>query len=937
MTIVGRSLIDHPALGTAGGSALHAAIETIYTNLGNDLSGRYFDESSVANSAVTTFTHNFGVQFADLKVLLYTGSHPNLTRVSDPVASGWTIAANGGNLKTQIDVTAPASGGPHTFALMVTHGRGAEKLKDLDDVDFAVAPVDGQLFTFDSGTTKWEPSYLRYTAEAAAIASNTITPTTGTTMQRITSGTGDIQMIAGPTAGKVYVLVNETGSDRTLKNDTGATAANRVYTGSGADLTLKNQASITLIYNSGLSRWIVAGGAGGFAFVNQDLDDAIALDRIAGAALFAPDILKALIDDGTILRPIEGRRNYCKQPSFFESAASSSALGWYAEDGTAANEAIGGTIPRESDGSAIVFTSNSTGSYLRYRFKADTADLLGRAILAAFSQIVAAAAEYKLEVYSGTSAALASAALITIQSSLTNSSGITGLPAGTMDIDHAFFHTNDRQYYEIRWTALGSAKQIKISGVYLGQQAIGSVPNVGKTETVTVTGSWSSNTTYTAKRTEIGQWAFYQIRVAVSGAPTSANLVVNLPSGDVIDTGNLANSSQQAGNLLPNSSVGIVDASVASYAGGVYYNDTVSVGILWTDDDAVATKFIAVTATAPMTWATGDSVTITFCVPLMRLAGAGLSTGPGSEPEYLSTSGTWDANSSTAVRGGSAIGGTLTASRAKTVTWSSPTQIDHLFEVLGSRDGINWVPMNGCNLAAGIVIPGIDSSGAVYSGVSYHHSSSTQTVVTFGQFLNFGNDDSPTTNWPGSNAFWMIRRYRNGQLPFARATATQSGLVSTDDQTFAGGKTFQNYIKLLSSGATAAELSFYATQTLTSQQWAPNGVGSTASPTGFSIRVTRIGNKVTVQIESGVFNATPAGTSTVLSTGNQLPAWALPPAQLIFPVFIVNNNAAVATPGICAITASGAIQLWRDPAQTAFTNALGAGLYNSLDVSYLVT
>lgn len=70
-------------------------------------------------------------------------------------------------------------------------------------------------------------------------------------------------MVAGPTAGKVYVLVNETGSDRTIKNDTGATAANRIYTGSGADLTLKNQAAVTLIYNSGLSRWVVAGGSGG--------------------------------------------------------------------------------------------------------------------------------------------------------------------------------------------------------------------------------------------------------------------------------------------------------------------------------------------------------------------------------------------------------------------------------------------------------------------------------------------------------------------------------------------------------------------------------------------------------------------------------------------------------------------------------------------------
>jgi hypothetical protein len=131
MTIVGRSKIDHPAFGADGGTALHAAIETIYTNIGDDLPGRFETASSIANSAVTTFDHNFGMAFSELKVLLYTGSHPNLTRVADPVAAGWVIAGTSGFDKTKIDVTAPSSGGPHTFALSITQGAFAEKLSDL--------------------------------------------------------------------------------------------------------------------------------------------------------------------------------------------------------------------------------------------------------------------------------------------------------------------------------------------------------------------------------------------------------------------------------------------------------------------------------------------------------------------------------------------------------------------------------------------------------------------------------------------------------------------------------------------------------------------------------------------------------------------------------------------------------------------------------------
>jgi hypothetical protein len=262
MTIVGRSQIDNPALGTSGGSALHAAIETIYTNIGDHLGARYNTAASIANSAVTTFTHNFGIPFSDLKVLIYTGTHPNLVRVSDPAAAGWTIAATSGFVKTKIDVTAPASGGPHTFAVITIQTRGAEKLADLDDINTAT-PIDGQFLIYDTATSEWIPNYLKYKTESATIASNTLTPATGANIQRITSGAADLQMVASPLDGKVYVITNETGSSIQIKNDTGATAANRIYTGTGTDFTLKSQASVTLIYITGLSRWILSGGGGG--------------------------------------------------------------------------------------------------------------------------------------------------------------------------------------------------------------------------------------------------------------------------------------------------------------------------------------------------------------------------------------------------------------------------------------------------------------------------------------------------------------------------------------------------------------------------------------------------------------------------------------------------------------------------------------------------
>lgn len=157
VTTISRSLLDHPNLGHVGGAALHAHIAAIYQVLGDNANARFKQYTSVANSTLSTYRHNFGVAFAEMKVLIYTGSGNDLTRVSNPTASGWVIAANGTNPKLDIDVTTPGSGGPHTFVVVVIHGKGVERLDELDDVDLTVAPEDGQALVYDGAATQWKP------------------------------------------------------------------------------------------------------------------------------------------------------------------------------------------------------------------------------------------------------------------------------------------------------------------------------------------------------------------------------------------------------------------------------------------------------------------------------------------------------------------------------------------------------------------------------------------------------------------------------------------------------------------------------------------------------------------------------------------------------------------------------------------------------------
>jgi len=97
----------------------------------------------------------------------------------------------------------------------------------------------------------------------------TVTPAATVTRLTNASLTG-IEGIV-PTNHKVVVLANVTGNSLNLINDQG-TAANRVLTGTGGDITIAPDAVVTFIYDSTVSKFRLAGGAsgGGFTLVPAD-------------------------------------------------------------------------------------------------------------------------------------------------------------------------------------------------------------------------------------------------------------------------------------------------------------------------------------------------------------------------------------------------------------------------------------------------------------------------------------------------------------------------------------------------------------------------------------------------------------------------------------------------------------------------------------------
>jgi len=119
---LGRTkLVTWPDLNDPAGASQVNTIQASVTELSDNAPARIEEYSAVADSAVVELDHNMGLNLDQLTVLIYSGSHPNMTRIQDPtgIAVPWAIGEKTGSEKLVIEVTAPASGGPHTFTVMV--------------------------------------------------------------------------------------------------------------------------------------------------------------------------------------------------------------------------------------------------------------------------------------------------------------------------------------------------------------------------------------------------------------------------------------------------------------------------------------------------------------------------------------------------------------------------------------------------------------------------------------------------------------------------------------------------------------------------------------------------------------------------------------------------------------------------------------------------
>jgi len=127
----------------------------------------------------------------------------------------------------------------------------------------------------------------------------------------------------------------------------------------------------------------------------------------------------------------------------------------------------------------------------------------------------------------------------------------------------------------------------------------------------TPTGSWTANSpVYTGYWKRVGDIMELELKVVCGGAPTAANLTINLPSGYSIDSAKYV-LGQRVGETY------VEDAGGKGYEGFAYINSSTSIG-LSIQDAATAYSFsTSVSSTVPFTFGASDFATVKAKIPIV--------------------------------------------------------------------------------------------------------------------------------------------------------------------------------------------------------------------------------------------------------------------------------------------------------------------------------
>lgn len=372
---------------------------------------------------------------------------------------------------------------------------------------------------------------------------------------------------------------------------------------------------------------------------------------------------------------------------------------------------------------------------------------------------------------------------------ITNATLITpasvNIPSGSGTFSTVFAATTSTSYRLIFHCAASNATttdwSMTCDNIQVSRKDVTIGPAVTDWITFTPTGNWTTNTTYTGEYRRVGDSAEFQIYLSLSGAPTSASLIVNLPSGIVIDTTKVPAATSAAATHL--GTAHIRDVGSGSYIGIVNYQSTSSVQVQFNGTGNTG----SVNQANPITFGANDYISLHFMVPVVGWS-SNLQVADRALEEFASNSDTTNADNTTSFAygvSGSAFPAVTTSTKVKRIRFQTPIQpTDTLIVEVRNATTQAWSPYN--NSDAGSIAYVRQGSTEYGLYISPNVSGSTTDVNVYfcatavPSGLTFGAAGAAWTSLTFIDR-WRVRKVTQGAL-----VGTDQFVVAADAQTAAG-------------------------------------------------------------------------------------------------------------------------------------------------------
>lgn len=647
----------------------------------------------------------------------------------------------------------------------------------------------------ESLTNKTIGGNSKYSFNDVTISSNSFAKPAATAA-RITSGSGPLNTITGGNDGNFLIIENKTGSSLVIAHDSGS---NGFLTGTGAQITLDDDAALYLLFNASDSRWQVIGGTG------------------AAAGTGGVNLLQD------------------------EANAQSGVGNWVASGSTVSISQETSTIPLGNiRTSAIKIFANgigSSGDHQAIRFPMPTS-LKNKKLGVKWFQnavFVSSGNLYRVELwYNSQSDYLGSYTEVPLQ--FDDGSGHSYIADFDGEYNN-FFDEGGNDYYELRIETNGGTNTGDI--LYINDLEIGPDLSVSGA----IVGEWKS---YTPSNTQ----GF--------GTITSNNLEYRRVGGSIEIRGNFTTGTVVASEAqieLPDSLT--IDGTGKSIVGKYGLDSTAANNngnVLGTAGDTYVNFGVYDAGTSnPTTPANGNAVVgnttyFTFFaeIPIAEWAGSGTTNLGTNDVEYASNSDNSDADDTTSFvygpNGSLVPQSALTNIRQKRVRFLTPIQPTDTIVVQVSLDGgTTWSDIsNTCQSGSGLVDSFVIQNANYYGIGIWNAVNDTDIDVAFGTYAQANGATYGSAGRAWSSSFssvrWRTVKHRSGiPVGFGESDSNNLGLVK------------------MNSDATTANVGEYE-----EDQSNPSGTVTGGTISNTVLDIIKVGKLVTVQIKLDISD-TPTG------------------------------------------------------------------------------